>query len=44
VIASASHGDPIPFSLIWQNTLYAALYVTVILIASATVFSRRNLK
>ena len=44
VIASASHGDAVPVSLIWQNTLYAALYVTVVLIASAAVFSRRNLK
>jgi ABC-type transport system involved in multi-copper enzyme maturation permease subunit len=44
VIASASHGDPVPVSLIWQNTLYVALYVTVVLIASAAVFSRRNLK
>jgi len=43
-IAAASHGDPIPVPLIAQNTLYAFLYVTVILLASATVFSRRNLK
>jgi ABC-type transport system involved in multi-copper enzyme maturation permease subunit len=44
VIASASHGDAIPLTLVWQNTLYVALYVTVVLIASASVFSRRNLK
>ena len=25
-IAAAAHGDAIPFSLIWQNTLYAVLY------------------
>jgi ABC-type transport system involved in multi-copper enzyme maturation permease subunit len=43
-IAAASHGDPIPLPLIAQNTLYALLYVTLILLASATVFSRRNLK
>jgi ABC-type transport system involved in multi-copper enzyme maturation permease subunit len=43
-IAAAAHGDPIPLPLIAQNTLYALLYVAVILLASATVFSRRNLK
>jgi ABC-type transport system involved in multi-copper enzyme maturation permease subunit len=43
-IAAASHGDPIPLPLIAQNTLYALLYIAVILLASATVFSRRNLK
>jgi ABC-type transport system involved in multi-copper enzyme maturation permease subunit len=44
IIAAASHGDAIPFSLVWQNTVYAALYVAVILIAAAAVFSSRNLK
>jgi ABC-type transport system involved in multi-copper enzyme maturation permease subunit len=43
-IAAASHGDPIPLSLIGQNTLYAFLYVTLLLLAAAAVFSRRNLK
>jgi hypothetical protein len=43
-IAAAGHGDLIPFSLIWQNTIYATLYVIVILLASSAVFSRRNLK
>jgi ABC-type transport system involved in multi-copper enzyme maturation permease subunit len=44
VIAAASHGEAIPFSLVWHNTLYAWLYVTVILIAASAVFSGRNLK
>jgi Cu-processing system permease protein len=44
VIARAAHGETIPFSLVWQNTLYAALYVTVILVAASAVFSGRNLK
>jgi ABC-type transport system involved in multi-copper enzyme maturation permease subunit len=44
VIAAAAHGDAIPFSLIWQNTLYAALYVALVLVAAVAVFSRRNLK
>jgi len=43
-IAAAGHGDAIPGSLIWQNTLYAALYVALLLVAAAAVFSRRNLK
>jgi len=43
-IAAAGHGDTIPASLIWQNTLYAALYVALLLIGAAAVFSRRNLK
>jgi ABC-type transport system involved in multi-copper enzyme maturation permease subunit len=44
VIAAAAHGDRIPFSLIWQNTLYAFLYVLLVLLAASAVFSRRNLK
>jgi len=44
IIAVASHGEAVPFSLIWQNTIYAALYAAVVLIAAAAVFSRRNLK
>jgi ABC-type transport system involved in multi-copper enzyme maturation permease subunit len=44
VIAAAAHGDAIPFRLVWQNTLYAALYVALLLIAAAAIFSRRNLK
>jgi ABC-type transport system involved in multi-copper enzyme maturation permease subunit len=44
VIAAAAHGEAIPFALVWHNTLYAALYVTVILLAASAVFSGRNLK
>jgi ABC-type transport system involved in multi-copper enzyme maturation permease subunit len=44
VISAASHGDAIPFSLIWQNTAYAALYVALVLIAASAIFSGRNLK
>jgi ABC-type transport system involved in multi-copper enzyme maturation permease subunit len=43
-IAAAAHGDTIPFSLVWQNTLYAVLYVALLLLASSAVFSGRNLK
>ncbi len=44
VIAVAAHGEIIPFSLVWRNTLYALLYVALVLLASSAVFSRRNLK
>ena len=43
-IAAASHDDPIPLSLAGWNTLYAAAYVTVVLLAASAVFSGRNLK
>jgi ABC-type transport system involved in multi-copper enzyme maturation permease subunit len=43
-IAAAGHGESIPLSLIGQNTLYAALYVALLLLASSAVFSSRNLK
>ena len=43
-ISTAAHGGVIPFSLLWQNTLYAALYVALLLLAASAVFSRRNLK
>ena len=43
-IAAAAHRETIPLALIWQNTAYAGLYVTVILIAAAAVFSGRDLK
>lgn len=43
-IGAAAHGEAIPFSLVWQNTFYAVLYVTLVLLAASAVFSRRNLK
>ena len=43
-IAVAGHGESIPFSLVLRNTLYAVLYVILVLLASSAVFSRRNLK
>ena len=43
-IDTVAHGGAIPFSLVWQNTLYAALYVALLLVAASAVFSRRNLK
>jgi ABC-type transport system involved in multi-copper enzyme maturation permease subunit len=44
VVAAAAHGDSIPFSLIWQNTLYTLLYAALVLLGASAVFSRRNLK
>ena len=43
-IALAGHGETVPGWLIGQNTLYALLYVTLLLVASSAVFSRLNLK
>jgi len=44
VVGAAAHGRAVPAALIWQNTLYAALYCAIVLLAAAAVFSRRNLK
>jgi Cu-processing system permease protein len=43
-IAAAAYGDTIPRALIAQNTLYALLYVAVILLGASAIFSGRNLK
>jgi len=44
VIAAASHGERIPISLVAHNTLYALLYMALLLVAASAVFSGRNLK
>jgi ABC-type transport system involved in multi-copper enzyme maturation permease subunit len=44
VIGAASHGDGVAFALVWQNTLYTVLYVTLVLLAATSVFSGRDLK
>jgi ABC-type transport system involved in multi-copper enzyme maturation permease subunit len=43
-IGAAAYGEHISFSLVAQNTLYAACYVTVLLLASSAIFSSRDLK
>jgi ABC-type transport system involved in multi-copper enzyme maturation permease subunit len=43
-IAAAAHAQPIPGLLIAQNTLYAAVYCAIALVAASAIFSRRNLK
>ncbi|HKV25094.1 MAG TPA: ABC transporter permease [Candidatus Acidoferrum sp.] len=44
VMGAATHGRGIPGTLILQNTEYAVLYCAIVLLVSAAVFSRRNLK
>ncbi len=44
VISMAAHGERIAFALIWQNTIYTAVYVTLVLLAATAVFSGRDLK
>jgi len=44
VMASAAHGRAVPGALIAQNTGYAVLYSTVVLLIAVAVFSRRNMK
>jgi hypothetical protein len=44
VMAMAAHGRTVPGALILQNTSYSAVYCTIVLVAAAVVFSRRNLK
>ncbi len=43
-IAPAAYGEHISFSLVAQNTLYAACYVALLLLASSAIFSSRDLK
>jgi Cu-processing system permease protein len=44
VMALAAHGRAVPGILIQQDTLYTLVYCTIVLMAAAAVFSRRNLK
>jgi hypothetical protein len=44
VISAAAHGDGVAFSLIAQNTLYTAVYVTLVLLGATAVFTGRDLK
>jgi len=44
VIAAVAHSDSIPAALVAQNTLYAALYVALLLTGASAIFSRRDLK
>lgn len=44
VISAAVHQEAIPFRLVWQNTTYAVLYITLVMIGASAAFSRRDLK
>lgn len=44
VISAIAHGHPVPGALIAGNIAYVALYVAITLIASAAIFSTRDLK
>lgn len=44
VMGAVVHGRGIPASFVGQATLYAVLYIAIVLLGSAVVFSRRNLK
>jgi ABC-type transport system involved in multi-copper enzyme maturation permease subunit len=44
VMGVVAHGRPVPAALVWQSTVYAALYGAIVLAGAALVFSRRNLK
>jgi len=37
-------GDPVPFSMLGYSTAYGVVYIAVLLVLSAVVFNRRNLK
>ena len=44
VMGAVVHGRGVPASIAWQATLYAILYIAIVLMGAAVVFSRRNLK
>jgi ABC-type transport system involved in multi-copper enzyme maturation permease subunit len=44
VLGAVVHGRGVPSAMVWQATLYAILYVAMVLMGAAIVFSRRNLK
>jgi hypothetical protein len=44
VMGAAAHGRAVPGTLILQDTGYALLYSTLVLLMAIAVFARRNLK
>jgi ABC-type transport system involved in multi-copper enzyme maturation permease subunit len=44
IMAMAAHSRQVPGTLIAQNTLYTAIYCTIVLTGAVLAFSRRNLK
>ena len=43
-IANASHGDVPPLSIIFGGIAYAVVYVSILLVITTLIFSRRNFK
>ncbi len=44
ITAAAAYGRTVPARLVLDNTLYAAVYAAIVLLAASASFSRRNLK
>jgi ABC-type transport system involved in multi-copper enzyme maturation permease subunit len=44
VMGAVVHGRGVPAAIVWHATLYALLYIAIVLTGAAAVFSRRNLK
>ncbi|HTZ48191.1 MAG TPA: ABC transporter permease [Verrucomicrobiae bacterium] len=44
VMGAVAHSRGVPATLVWQDTAYAVLYVAIVLLGSAMIFARRNLK
>jgi len=44
VMGAVVHERSVPPAIVWQATLYAILYIAIVLTGAAIVFSRRNLK
>jgi ABC-type transport system involved in multi-copper enzyme maturation permease subunit len=44
IVAMAAHSRQVPGTLIAQNSLYAAIYCTIVLTVAVLAFSKRNLK
>jgi ABC-type transport system involved in multi-copper enzyme maturation permease subunit len=44
VMGAVVHGQGVSSAFVWSATLYAILYVAIVLAGAAVVFSRRNLK
>ena len=43
-IRAVAHGDAIPAALIVHNTLYAVLYIAVVLLGASAIFGNADLK
>ena len=44
VMSAVVHGRGVPAAIVWHATLYAVLYIAIVLTGAEVVFSRRNLK